>query len=71
VIASFFVDFIAESVTNDLVDAMGKLSFFSYTDSTTILKEGLSAGGIVLLLVAAVVLWLGALWGFQRRDIGL
>ncbi len=69
VIGSFFIDFLGASVSDSLVSAARSLSFYAYYDSTTVMKEGLQAGNIALLLGATLLCVAGALFCFERRDI--
>lgn len=69
VVASYFIDFLANAANHELTDLLSRLSFFTYYDSPTVMAEGLSIGNVAVLLAAAAVLMAAALWGFQRRDI--
>jgi ABC-2 type transport system permease protein len=68
-IGSFFIDFIGSSASGALSDTLQKLSFYAYYDSTNVMKNGLQVENIFILLAAAVICTLAALWGFERRDI--
>lgn len=69
--ASYFLDFIGKAVTNDIVQVVQKLSFYTYYDSAGVITHGLNAGNVALLLALTVILMAGALWFFNRRDVGL
>lgn len=70
VIGSFFIDFIGASASGLLTDTLQRLSFYAYYDSTEVMKNGLQAGNMLLLLAAAAVCVGGSLWFFERRDVG-
>lgn len=69
--ASYFLDFIGKAVINDIVQVLQKLSFYSYYDSGDVVINGLNTGNVIILLGLTVVLVAGALWLFNRRDVGL
>lgn len=69
--ASYFIDFIGKSVTNDIVQAVQKVSFYTYYDSSGVIVNGLNAGHIALLLGLTTILVAGGLWFFNRRDVGI
>lgn len=71
IVVSYFLDFLGKSVTNDIVQAVQKLSFFTYYDTSDVIQHGLNIGDVSLLLGLTVVLVAGALWAFNRRDVGL
>jgi ABC-2 type transport system permease protein len=71
IVASYFMTFIGEAVTNEIVQTLGKLSFFSYYASQDVIVNGLNLGNILLLLAATALFFVGSLWCFQRRDVGL
>lgn len=69
VIGSFFINFIAAMASTSLMATLKALSFYTYYDSTNVMKSGLQPGSIALLLAAAAVFTVGAIWSFERRDI--
>jgi ABC-2 type transport system permease protein len=69
--ASYFLDFIGRAVTNDIVQVVQKLSFYTYYDSAGVIINGLNVGNVALLLALTVILMAGAVWFFNRRDVGL
>lgn len=71
IVASYFIDFIGKAVSNQLADIVRAFSFFTYYDNQAVMQNGLNIGNVLLLLVVTVVLVIGALWAFERRDIGL
>ena len=71
VIASYFIDFLGKAASDSAAAALRAISFFSYYNGGDIMTAGLNWGNVILLLVVTVVLALGALWFFERRDIGV
>jgi ABC-2 type transport system permease protein len=70
-IASYFIDFLAQVVTHELMNAVSRVSFFTYYDSQTVLRQGLVLANILVLAVALVVFVVAALYFFKRRDISV
>lgn len=71
IVASYFMDFIGSAVTNQIVDVVRAFSFFTYADSASVMQNGLNAGNVLLLLIVTGALVAGAVWAFDRRDVGL
>lgn len=71
VVGSYFLDAIGRAAPGTVVDTLRFFSFYRYYDGSTVLQYGLSFGNIALLLGATVILLLGGMWFFQRRDVGL
>jgi len=71
IVASYFINFLGASATGSAADALRAVSFFAYYDSEAVMRSGLNAGNIALLLAATAALVAGAVWAFQRRDIGV
>jgi ABC-2 type transport system permease protein len=70
IIGSYFIDFIGGMASGTLFETLRSLSFFRYYDSTTVMKNGLQWGGIVLVLAVSALCVGAAVWCFERRDIG-
>lgn len=68
---SYFLRYLSEAFVNDVARAAGKLSYFTYYDNAGVSLHGLNMGNWLLLTGIAGVFLLGALWLFQRRDVGL
>jgi ABC-2 type transport system permease protein len=68
---SYFIDFIGNAASSTTASALRVLSFFSYYDGGHIMSTGLQWGNVLVLLAAALVLVVGGIWCFERRDIGL
>lgn len=70
-VASYFLDFLGRTVSETFVNSLSTLSFFTYYDGGNVMQNGLNWGNVVLLLGATALLTAGAVWAFQRRDIGV
>lgn len=71
VVTSYFLDFIGRAASGSFAGTLGKISFFHYYDSMTVMQNGLVLANVLLLLGITASLVVGSLWVFQRRDIGL
>ncbi|MBK8035248.1 MAG: hypothetical protein IPK17_38240 [Chloroflexi bacterium] len=69
VIGSFFLNFLAASVGDDLLSTINRISVFSYYRATDIVKNGMATGALLVLIVVAVALVGVGMVAFQRRDI--
>jgi len=70
VIGSFFVNFIGSAASGSLAATLQKISFYYYYDSTNVMRHGLQPTNMLILLAAAAICAVGAVWFFERRDIG-
>lgn len=70
VIASYFVDFVGRAASESFLYQLRVISFFSYYDNDGVMRDGLMWGNMALLLALTAVMLAGALWFFQRRDVG-
>jgi ABC-2 type transport system permease protein len=70
VIASYFINFIGESASG-MAESLRVISFFHYYDASGVMQNGLAWGNVILLVALAAVLVGGAVWFFQRRDVGV
>ncbi|MEZ4672473.1 MAG: ABC transporter permease subunit [Anaerolineae bacterium] len=70
VIGSYFVDFIGRAASDSFINQLRVVSFFNYYDNDGVMRDGLAWGNIGLLAVITLVLVGGAVWFFQRRDVG-
>lgn len=72
VVGAYFLDTFGQSATDNVLNQIGKLSIFNYYDSASIFQTGEPVwSSLVLLLLVAAALWAGAVWFFNRRDIGV
>ncbi|TVR23571.1 MAG: hypothetical protein EA396_03355 [Anaerolineaceae bacterium] len=71
IIFSYFINFLAESASNAVLDMVNRFSLFAYYDSQRVVREGLVWGDVAILLVVAALLFGASAWLFNRRDVGL
>lgn len=71
VVGSYVLNFLGVAASGTLLDKVKGLSFFNYYDHQGVILHGLSAGNVILLLVVMVICAGGAIWSFQRRDVGI
>jgi len=71
IVGSYFIDFIGRAASDSAAGALRVVSFFAYYDSGHVIREGLNWLNVLVLVVAAVVLLVGGMWLYQRRDIGV
>lgn len=71
VVGSYVLNFLGAAASGTVFDKVKSLSFFNYYDHQGVILHGLSLGNVVLLLVVTVICAAGALWSFQRRDVGI
>ena len=70
-VASYVLDFLGRTVSETFVNSLSALSFFTYYDGGNVMQQGLVWGNVALLLAASILFTGGAIWAFQRRDIGV
>ncbi len=71
ILGSYFIDSIGRQASASFAGTLRFLSFYSYYDSTAVIRHGLDWGNVLVLGVVTVVLMAGGTWLFQRRNIGL
>jgi ABC-2 type transport system permease protein len=70
-VGSFFLDFLGNAVSETFINTLSRLSFFTYYGGGDVMQHGLAWGNVALLLATTVILIAGAVWAFERRDIGI
>ncbi len=70
-VGSYFIDALGSLATGSLAASLKIISFYSYYDSSGVMKNGIAVANVLLLLALAVVCGLLAPYFFQRRDIGV
>ncbi len=70
-VGSYFLDFMGRAVSETFINSLSVFSFFTYYDGGNVMRNGLVWGNMILLLAVATLLAGGAVWAFQRRDIGV
>ncbi len=71
VLVSFLLNTFGSMVTGGIAAALNAVSFFSYFNVNALIQNGLNISHVTGLLGAAGLLLAGAVWRFQRRDVGL
>ncbi len=71
VVASFMFDTIGSMGAGSVVERLRSISVFSASNAVSVIESGLPWATIALLLALALAAAGGAVWAFQRRDIGL
>lgn len=66
---SYLIDVVGRSAQS--ADVLRRVSFYSYYDGVTVLQHGLQWGNVLGLLGLAVLMVIGTVFLFQRRDVGL
>ncbi len=70
-VGSYFMDFIAAAVTHSVTNTISRLSLFTYYDGAGVLANGLRVTNLIVLFGLMIYLLWGAVWLFDRRDIGV
>ncbi len=71
IVASYLINYLGAAATGTFADQLRFASFFYYIDSSGVITNGLNWSNIVVLVVAGLVLSVGSVWAFQRRDVGV
>lgn len=66
---SYFIDVIGRSA--QVTNFIRTISFYSYYDSNAVIQNGLTPGNVIGLLIVAVMFFVGALFLWERRDVGV
>lgn len=71
ILTSYFVDMLAMTTINPIIQALSNLSFFTYSKSQYVVTTGLVWRDMWILLGATGALLMMTLYLFNRRDVGL
>lgn len=71
VIAGYFLDSLGQAASESILNTLRFISPFSYYDSAAVMTNGVAWGDVGLLTAVTVLLVAGAVWFFQRRDVGV
>ncbi|MBN1966016.1 MAG: ABC transporter permease subunit [Anaerolineae bacterium] len=71
VLVSFMLTTIGQMGAGSIAEHVQWVSFFTYNDSTGVVETGLVWTNILILTVVALGMLGGALWAFDRRDVGV
>lgn len=71
VVGSFALETVGGMAKGTAAEGLRSLSFFAYFDALGVMRSGLAAANVVVLVGAAAALLAGSVWAFQRRDVGV
>jgi ABC-2 type transport system permease protein len=71
VIVSFMFETIGSMGAGSVVENLRQVSVFAASNAVTVMETGMPWSTIALLLALALAFSGGAVWAFQRRDIGV
>ncbi len=71
VIVSYFLNVIGGMASGSIAAQIARLSFFYYYDNTGVMQNGLAMLNVIGMLAVVALLVAGAMWAFQRRDVGI
>ncbi|MDL1900180.1 hypothetical protein FBR02_05365 [Anaerolineae bacterium CFX9] len=69
-VGSYFLDAIGRAAPGSIFETISYLSFMRYYAAQDVIMNGLNLGSILLLKTVAILLALGAIFLYERRDIG-
>lgn len=71
VLVSFMLETVGGMAAGSAAESLRLLSFFNYYNAAGVMQHGLAWANVFGLLVVSAGLLGGALWAFQRRDVGV
>ena len=71
IVASYFIDTLGRAAPDTILAPLRALSLFAYYDGSGVMQYGVSWVNVAVMIAAAIVLTIGGIWFFQRRDVGL
>ena len=71
IIASYFIETLGRAASSSSISTLRAVSFYAYYNSADVFQKGLNPLNVIALLGLSAVFGAVALWGWQRRDIGL
>jgi ABC-2 type transport system permease protein len=71
ILVSYFIDLLAMTTTNDIIQTLSYFSFFTYSKSQYVVTDGLAIRDLLVLTVSTMTLFGTTLYLFDRRDVGL
>lgn len=71
VIVSYFLNVVGQATSGSVAGEIARLSVFYYYDHNNVMLRGLSLVNVAGILALGVALIAGAVWFFQRRDVGI
>ncbi len=70
-IGSYVIDLLGSMATGSLAASLRVISFYSYYDSSGVMKNGLTLSNVLIVLVVALICGVLAPYFFERRDIAV
>ncbi len=70
-IGSYVIDLLGSMAAGSLAASLRAISFYSYYDSSGVMKNGLSLVNVLVVLAVAVICGVLAPYFFERRDIAV
>lgn len=71
IVASYFINALGSAISDGIIANIRWVSFFTYADVNSIITNGFNLGGAGLLVVGTLLLLVGTLALWQRRDVGV
>lgn len=71
IITSYFINFIGNAASKTVAATFRAASFFAYADAQEVIANGFSIVNFMLLLGVSAALFVGSVWAFERRDVGV
>lgn len=71
VIVSYFLNVIGSAASGSIAGQIARLSFFYYYANNEVMQYGLMPVNMLGLLAVTLLLVVGGVWAFQRRDVGI
>lgn len=70
-IAGYLIDLIGRAARGSIWDSLRVVSFYNYHDNPGVMMNGLNWGNILLLSGVSLLFLIGAVWLFERRNVGV
>ncbi len=71
VIGGYFIDVLGRAAATSAFNSLRVISFYAYYNSAEVFRSGLNMANVGVLLAFSALFVGVAVWGWQRRDIGL
>jgi len=71
VVGSYFLDALGAAASETIMNSLRVFSYFRYYDSQSVMANGLNLVNLSLLLGGALLMIGGAVYRWERRDVGL
>lgn len=67
----FMFDMVGRAAQSDAMDTLRQVSYFAHYTGAEVLRDGMTVGGLLAVLLVAVALFVASIVTFQRREIAL